>query len=1494
MSTGLDIVTNDAGDRVRRAHARDMGEDVIVALHRLVRLTRLHDVENEAFARQLEQTHKLVVEYCLHAGTHLSVMFASKVVLIGGQILKGSRSAYDAAMDLGEILSWCGGAELAIARDITVKELKLFADALAAAQRNRRTESFESPTRKIRLRDVSQAARLRGVDIEHLNLEQKIVRTYASAVVVMRRFFEDMRRGHYELPPKIKRISQNLVDLSEGRTPAFLGVTEVRNQNHDDAGRAVNTAILAVAATRQVTTSRALLSQVAMAALMHDVARPRAIAQFSTGLPGVVPKLSEDAEDRLPAGAAAVLTALGRVNEPSVARTVVTYESLWLRRGDSLGPIYSGIREPTVHARIIAVARKYNDLVTPEPGLPPPPPDRAIAQIHHELQHPADRTILRMLVAALGLFPVGTLVRLTTGETAEVIPGRNDGAPTDRPCVRLIMGARGGMIDPPRDIDLAQPPPDLGNTSIERVLSTDGWHKGLGLGQEQEVETYEPASSAPPPAPDSPLMPAFEQNEPPSFPPSDSGSYEDSMRSALSNSVSRSLGWHDPPAPVAREPQDDPPRRTVPAAQGRRDPMRQTVPAAPLARAVEPPPDELEVVDDEDEEEHTIFEPSPFEVDDRPNQNLAPALDDDDDDDEDEDEAGTMFYQRNSAPPAITGAKLREQAGIPPTAQGDLAKTPLVHVLVYVLDRELSGSLVVMDPEGREHCVFFDRGAPAKVRTEHPVALLGEELIAARMLPPAALDAMIRAAQEHGSLLGAYLTRNRLITTAALDQALRAQVIHRLEWLAKLPGDSIYEFYRDQNLLASWGGEMTPCEPLGAIMSAMRSWNDHERIIANLMRLKDSPIQLHPKASLQGIPLTPEEDGVLATIRAKKLTLLELYGNSLSVDRGISALLYMLFATRQLQIPGQARDPMRSSLQGRPVVPLSESQQVPASGRLEPTLQTANDDDEPEELSYESYPSLATSPSAVAQAVITDMRAEISYRSETPSAPPVTGSDQIVIPSGLEPTARGKLGGTPLIHVLTYMLDHQATGTVVLNEPDGIVHVVYFENGAAAKIRTGRPIALLGELLVAAGQLSADKVENAVATARDIDALIGEYLIVDSLASRGAVIHALENQVTAKLVALANLPDEAQYAYYRHTNLLASWASDDLFPAHPLSLILSIARAWQDRRRIRGALHKILDQELRLHPDCDLARLETTDPEVAVLNALVGGGYTLRTLHRQRFARQEEANSLVYALAITRQFLFRKQQKPPMRFSGARRSQLDPPVSNRPSRPPESVGSEPPSSGGMRISFMPARPQGAPDSSRPRPSSPEFSPISGVVPASSSAPPSQPPSQRPAPYRASAPPASTPPSSIRKSSAAPMSAPLAEGTSHEDKLRAMQDFQAAMDALKRGDRAKAERLARQACEYDPEHDDHGALLAWVRATTSRPNAAGEGIAALTNILRRNPKNELALLYRAKLLRRVGKGGPALSDLDQLLAINPDHREAQGEAKMLRAKQRQNG
>src|SRR5262249_10999799 len=117
------------------------------------------------------------------------------------------------------------------------------------------------------------------------------------------------------------------------------------------------------------------------------------------------------------------LTALGRVNEPSITRTVLAFEALWVRRAQFVGPVYRGARAATLHARIIAIARRYNDLLTPEPGLPPPASDFAIATLSEEITEPADRTVLRMLVSALNLYPVGTVVLLSTGEVAEVVFG---------------------------------------------------------------------------------------------------------------------------------------------------------------------------------------------------------------------------------------------------------------------------------------------------------------------------------------------------------------------------------------------------------------------------------------------------------------------------------------------------------------------------------------------------------------------------------------------------------------------------------------------------------------------------------------------------------------------------------------------------------------------------------------------------------------------------------------------------------------------------------------------------------------------------------------------------------------------------------------------------------------------------------------------------------------------------------------------------------------
>ena len=76
MTMRLDIVTNDAGELVRLEHARDLGSATVQAVYRLVKLAQIHELTNQAFLRQLEQTNQAIVEYGLRAGDHFNVLFA--------------------------------------------------------------------------------------------------------------------------------------------------------------------------------------------------------------------------------------------------------------------------------------------------------------------------------------------------------------------------------------------------------------------------------------------------------------------------------------------------------------------------------------------------------------------------------------------------------------------------------------------------------------------------------------------------------------------------------------------------------------------------------------------------------------------------------------------------------------------------------------------------------------------------------------------------------------------------------------------------------------------------------------------------------------------------------------------------------------------------------------------------------------------------------------------------------------------------------------------------------------------------------------------------------------------------------------------------------------------------------------------------------------------------------------------------------------------------
>ncbi|HWP06045.1 MAG TPA: DnaJ domain-containing protein [Polyangiaceae bacterium] len=230
-----------------------------------------------------------------------------------------------------------------------------------------------------------------------------------------------------------------------------------------------------------------------------------------------------------------------------------------------------------------------------------------------------------------------------------------------------------------------------------------------------------------------------------------------------------------------------------------------------------------------------------------------------------------------------------------PTASGTLAATPLGHLLVYALDRRLTGTIVFEDPEHKKHAVYLSTGAPAAARSATVIAPLGELAVARGILSPSRLEPALQAAREGGKRLGELLLEWVVVDEAALDALLREQVARRVKELRLLPPATAYGFYEGINFLERAGGPKQPCAPLALILRVMRLAGDGGRSAETLARLGGSVLRFHADAPLARFDFEPGEQAVVDVLRAKPQTLAELTNRGLLEPSALERLLYTLF-----------------------------------------------------------------------------------------------------------------------------------------------------------------------------------------------------------------------------------------------------------------------------------------------------------------------------------------------------------------------------------------------------------------------------------------------------------------------------------------------------------------------------------------------------------------------------------------------------------------------
>lgn len=430
---------------------RDRGADIILSVFRLLKNSLVHSTDNRAVQQAVKETHATITEFAASVGGYVSITYVEDTIFVCGQLLRASRSTYDSALEVGKLLVVCGVSEISFTGDVTEQDLLELCEAFAISSRDpqRRGHLLDTKLNQILVRAVDSSLRSKEILEEDAPSLELALRAYASALVVMRQFFDRVSKGKNVLPHRVKRIAQRMVALADGHESSLLAMLTLANAHRDESGRAVQTAILSIAVARRLTQDRVVLTQLAMAALTADIGRVRLAGPGGSER---LVQLADDVERSVPSLTSALGIATGGVNVQNALRTVTTFEATYLERQALLGSVYKRQMAPLIQSKILHAVRALLGFLAPRDTTRPLTALDALAQVSR--LPTVDETVFKLLVQALGVLPTGTVVEFETGEWGIVIGPSENRAALARPRIKLVTDRSGQVFAKPKEIDL--------------------------------------------------------------------------------------------------------------------------------------------------------------------------------------------------------------------------------------------------------------------------------------------------------------------------------------------------------------------------------------------------------------------------------------------------------------------------------------------------------------------------------------------------------------------------------------------------------------------------------------------------------------------------------------------------------------------------------------------------------------------------------------------------------------------------------------------------------------------------------------------------------------------------------------------------------------------------------------------------------------------------------------------------------------------------------
>jgi len=363
--------------------------------------------------------------------------------IVGDNLVVGDIPVPRAGENMGKLISQlqdAGIERIVIDRGVTPGELSELVQTIGG-------RDAREATKTLALKHI-RVGRLQVEKSEAKSIDMKDYRRlYNEAVSVAGRLWDSAQTEGQPDADAGRTIVDSLADEVSYNRTALLALTALKSYDTYTFTHMVNVSILTMGQARGFGIEGALLREMGLAALMHDIGKVRTPSEILNKTEKLTDREFEILRRHTIDGA----EILRRTPTMPTLAPVVAFEH-HLRLDGTGYPV--GVARPLLNlgTMLCGIADVYDAMRSQRVYQEAFPTDRILSVLQRNDGKQFDQNLVRRFVQLVGIYPAGNLVRLTSGHIAVVLKAY---APDPyRPRVRLLFDVSGARIERPVELNL--------------------------------------------------------------------------------------------------------------------------------------------------------------------------------------------------------------------------------------------------------------------------------------------------------------------------------------------------------------------------------------------------------------------------------------------------------------------------------------------------------------------------------------------------------------------------------------------------------------------------------------------------------------------------------------------------------------------------------------------------------------------------------------------------------------------------------------------------------------------------------------------------------------------------------------------------------------------------------------------------------------------------------------------------------------------------------